>query len=411
MSQSDVTEITNRIVSYAVPGIIAPKSRQFPRSAEGISIPPEFLQAYYATVRELFQAEKVIAATYSVETFEKRVIKLIAPFVVANQTVDRKTVIAFLRQLKDEPFITHDVFRPIHRITKGADSGPIVLGGYTLYNTIADACALNEALRGTIEESLLDMTDHYLIRCSVEARDQLIALELADARFEQFENAIYCMLGTEKRFAPTIFGSPNPIAKTTIVMSKATWSSSIGSESLAKDLDVDDPYFLSVDAGFDRIWENLGAASNTKLMQKILLAVDWVGQSIAEKVSSSAFIKAAIALEVLFTPEKGNFAPSIVFQITESVTLLLGTDEESRIQYEREFKRLYEIRSSIAHAGKTDVEQDDLVSIQEMARQVIFRLLTAPLIKGCKTPDELNAVLKKLKYSCPAITVADSPVV
>jgi hypothetical protein len=138
-------------------------------------------------------------------------------------------------------------------------------------------------------------------------------------------------------------------------------------------------------------------------MQKILLAVDWVGQSIAEKVSSSAFIKAAIALEVLFTPEKGSFAPSIVFQITENVTLLLGKDEESRARGEREFKRLYDIRSSIAHAGKTDVERTDLVSIQEMARQVIFKLLTAPSVKDCATPDELSKVLKKLKYSCPPV--------
>jgi hypothetical protein len=173
---------------------------------------------------------------------------------------------------------------------------------------------------------------------------------------------------------------------------------------LAKDLDVDDTYFRDSDAGFDRIWASLGAPSNGKLMQKILLAVDWVGQSIAEKVSSSAFIKAAIALEVLFTPEKGNFAPSIVFQITENVTLLLGKDEASRTGLEREFKRLYEIRSNIAHAGKTDIERADLVSIQEMARRVIFKLLTAPSIKDCATPDELSKVLKKLKYSCPAIT-------
>jgi len=106
----------------------------------------------------------------------------------------------------------------------------------------------------------------------------------------------------------------------------------------------------------------------------------------------------------LFTPEKGNFAPSIVFQITENVTLLLGADENSRTLAEREFKRLYEIRSSIAHAGKTDIQRADLVAIQEMARQVIFKLLTSASVKDCSTPDELNKVLKKLKYSCPSLT-------
>lgn len=401
--QVDIAEIANRIIAFAVPGALAPKGRQFPRSSEGISIPPEFVQDYYAAVRELHQVEKAIATTYATSTFEKSVIKFIAPFVIASKSVDRKTVSAFFRELKERPLVTHDVFRPIYRITKSITSGPVVLGGYTLYSTKNDAAVLNEALKGAMEDTLLDTTDEYLIRCSVEARDEVIALELADARFEQFENAVHCMLGPDSFFAPTIFGSPDPISKKTIVMSKANWSSSIGTDSLAKDLDVDDPYFMHSDAGFDKIWANLGAPAPTKLMQKVLLAVDWVGQSIAEKVSSSAFIKAAIALEVLFTPEKGNFAPSIVYQITENVTLLLGKDEESRANGEREFKRLYEIRSSIAHAGKTDVERGDLHSIQEMARQVIFKLLTAPSVKDCATPEELSKVLKKLKYSCPPL--------
>jgi hypothetical protein len=399
----DVAELVNRMIAFAVPGFIAPQGRQFPRNAEGISIPSEFVQNYYAVVRELHQVEKAIATTYANSTFEKSVMRFIAPFVIASQKVDRKAVLAFLQELKDRPLITHDVFRPIYRIRKATTSGPVALGGYTIYNTVTDVVALNKALRGTMDETFLDTTDEYLIRCSVEARDEVIALELADARFEQFENAVHCMLGPESFFAPTIFGSPGPISVKTIVMSKANWSSAMGSDSIAKDLDVDDPYFLHKDVGFDRIWASLGAPSNTKLMQKILLAVDWVGQSIGEKVTSSAFIKAAIALEVLFTPEKGSFAPSIVFQITENVTLLLGKDEDSRTQGEREFKRLYEIRSGIAHAGKTDVERGDLYSIQEMARQVIFKLLTAPAVKDCATPEELSKVLKKLKYSCPPL--------
>lgn len=128
MSQVDATEIANRLITYAVPGFIAPKGRRFPRTAEGISIPPESVQDYYAAVRELFQVDKTVATTYSVITFEKRVIKFIAPFVIASQKVDKRTVSAFLRELANAPCITHDVFRPIHRITKSADSGPIVLG-------------------------------------------------------------------------------------------------------------------------------------------------------------------------------------------------------------------------------------------------------------------------------------------
>ena len=402
-TQVDVAEIVNRIFAYAVPGRLSPERRTFPRIAEGISIPPDVVQEYYAAVREFHKADKKIAAKYSTRAFENEVIKFIAPFVLKSKNPDKMSISAFQHELLSRAIETHDVYRPIHRITKSRASGPVVLGAFILYNSVFDADALDSALRGVREDTLLNDSEHYLIRCTVIAHDFDNALELADARFEQFENAIRFMVGPESYYDATVFGSSRSNSRTSIVRSKTNWSSAIGSNFIPKDLDIDDPYFMYEVPRFDRVWEHLGRESNSPLMKKILLAVDWVGQSIAEKVPSSAFLKAAIALEVLFTPEKGQFAPSIVFQITENVTLLLGKDRESRINGEKEFKHLYEIRSGIAHAGRTEIAQEDLTSIQEMARQVIFKLLTSPAVKDCTTSEQLGVVLKALKYNCPAL--------
>lgn len=400
----ELAEIANRLVSYGVPGFSRPTSRLFPRTAENISIPPAAQADYYKAVQELYQFDKSLSKMYSLKTFEKNVMRFIAPFVHTPQVVEKEAVSAFIRELSERPLVAQEVLRPIYQITKSADSGPVVRGRFTIYNTVADAAALNVVLRGIMDEVVLDSTEHYLIRTTVEARDEVLALELADALFEQFENAVRFMVGPESRFDARVFGWTGPVPVRSIIMSSVTWSSAVGSEGSSAELDVDDSYFLDAEVGYDRIWQNLGVSSASPLMKKILLAVDWVGQSIAEKVPSSAFIKAAIALEVLFTPEKGTFAPSIVFQITENVVLLLGTEPASRIEWEREFKRLYNIRSSVAHAGKTDVERSDLLAIQYMARQVITKLLVSPALKDCASPDDLAKVLKSLKYDCPPLS-------
>jgi hypothetical protein len=143
---------------------------------------------------------------------------------------------------------------------------------------------------------------------------------------------------------------------------------------------------------------------NNELTKKVLLAVDWIGQSIAEKVASSAFIKAAIALEVLFSPKKEFISSSITAQISESVAMLLGSNAESRFQTEKEVKDLYGIRSKVAHEGKTDVAYADLAEVQHLAREVVIKMLTLESLKTLATGQDLQQFLKSQKYGCPPLT-------
>jgi hypothetical protein len=156
--------------------------------------------------------------------------------------------------------------------------------------------------------------------------------------------------------------------------------------------------------GFDRVWQCLASASISEIEKRLLLALEWIGQSLNENAPASAFLKSAIALEVLFTyQEKSLINTSILAQVSENVAMLLGTDMQSRQELEAEVKRLYSMRSSIAHAGNNDVNQADLDAIQDIARNIVVKILTAESLKEVTSITEMYKYFKSLKYSCTAI--------
>ncbi len=402
--QMDIVQIANRLIACAVPAEHPFRSmRKYPRNSDGIAIPAAKFQEYYSAVKELFAVEKTLAASYAVVTFEKAIIKFIAPHVIAGTQVDKAAVREFLQGLVSLPVTEHQIYRPIKGIVKDSGRGPLTLGPFTIYHTNADASQLDESMRGRLGTVLLDKSEHYLIKVQVKAREPVKALELANVLFERFEGAIRFMVGPNSGFSVSILTQSTPLDKRAIVLNISGGSSEIGRDPIIRHLDIDDTYFLDREVGYDRIWKIFDSTANNELCKKILLAVDWVGQSIAEKVPSSAFIKATIALEVLLSPPKEFISASITFQISESVAMLLGTDSASRIRLETEAKRLYSIRSGVAHKGIAEVEPSDLEAMQDMARGVIAKILTAPALENVADGVEMRKLFKSMKYNCPEI--------
>jgi len=90
-------------------------------------------------------------------------------------------------------------------------------------------------------------------------------------------------------------------------------------------------------------------------------------------------------------------------QVSENVALLLGTDIQSRQKIEVEVKRLYSMRSSIAHAGNNEVNQGDLDTIQRIAREIVIKIFITKSLKEITSIAEMHNFFKSLKYSCHAI--------
>ena len=99
-------------------------------------------------------------------------------------------------------------------------------------------------------------------------------------------------------------------------------SNSSSSHGPLEAIPLDDPYFISEEAGYKYAWDIATNSDLNRFQRRLLLAIEWIGQSMAEQLPQSAFLKSAIALEVIFTfSEKAIITPSILNQISEGVDL------------------------------------------------------------------------------------------
>nr|MBC8549685.1 hypothetical protein [Candidatus Brocadiales bacterium] len=119
---------------------------------------------------------------------------------------------------------------------------------------------------------------------------------------------------------------------------------------------LDQDYFVNKNLGYDRLWELVTSTRLTQFESKTVLAVQWIGYALRDPNIQSAFMKVAISLEIIFTyHEKEIINPSILYRISEGAALILGNSVEERFAIESDIKKLYSIRSSIAHSDKTNV--------------------------------------------------------
>ena len=127
---------------------------------------------------------------------------------------------------------------------------------------------------------------------------------------------------------------------------------------------------------------------------------EWTGQALSDPNAASAFVKAAIALEVLFkTDEKGVITPSIMAQIAESCAFVLGDSAARAAEVEREVKRLYGIRSSVVHSGKDSVASSDLNAFIQLSRNVVLALLSNKEFEDVDSMIKIGDIFKRKKYA------------
>lgn len=112
-------------------------------------------------------------------------------------------------------------------------------------------------------------------------------------------------------------------------------------------------------------------SSRTELENRIVTAIRWIGSGINEDVDCDRFLKYAIALEclLLMREEDGKGSP-----IAERCAFLLSNDPQDRTNIDKVVKKLYGKRSDIAHEGETEIEKDQLASMQRIVLSCLFAI-------------------------------------
>lgn len=122
---------------------------------------------------------------------------------------------------------------------------------------------------------------------------------------------------------------------------------------------------------------------------KLIFAMNWLGKSIKETDYGSAFLEVVIGLECIAEKQsKGMVSPSINYQISNFVAMILGKDVAERQLLIKQLKKVYDKRSLIVHDGKDSITYEDYKNIFILIRRLIHTIIyTSPF----KDIDDLNS--------------------
>jgi len=406
-----LSEHFNNIIQLAEQGGIEsflkePNRKSFGIGGNGISFVGDNIIKFEGSLKALYQSDKSVHDTCSLKQFENKLISFLAKKCLTKETIEVSECESFFKDLLAVPIQEIYVFREVYGLFLEDYSQPYVLGPFTIYHFASHQPLINARTKISPEHLWMTNTPNYLIEVTAIARDSEKAIEKADILFEKFELALRYAIGFgSDKFEAGILNYQGRRHRSVYMFSKeGSFSSSHRNHGSFEPLPIDNLYFKSANAGFDQMWAAMGQSNITELQRRLLLAIEWIGQSYNEISPSSAFLKSAIALEILFTHnEKSIINASILSQIAESIALLLGGNANERLMIEAEVKKLYSMRSAITHAGKTQVAQEDLFAIFHYSREVVMRLMTSASLRDLKSISEIHSHLKSCKYSCAAI--------
>lgn len=350
---------------------------------------------YWDAISRAFNSDKDIEKTYTLKKYHDLLQEHFRECFSKKGSAKNEDVSSFVKKLKAESIKTFSVFRDIHGIVLNSPTIPLLLGGYTIY----EFASHKEFIESKI---YLKIDSLYLIEWKAEARHFEKALEIADEHFERFELILRYVLGSATNdFEVGVLNYQGWRHRRAYIWSDMGQVSSPSTlHGPINAIPLDDPYFVREDTGYHTVWGFTTKKNLNNFQKRIMLAVEWIGQSIADPSPQSAFIKAAIALEIIFTyNERDIITPSIMNQISESIALILGSSVDERLKLESSVKKLYGLRSKIVHSGHKNISQADYKTLVEIARSVIKRILTSDKLNSVDSVEELYTILKKFKYS------------
>ncbi|MEG4344715.1 HEPN domain-containing protein [Microcoleus sp. A003_D6] len=405
----NLLEIVNEIIELAETDDFLGRTdvswKSFSFGGNSINFVNENLIKYLDALSRAFDSDEKIKITYTLKKYESLLLEHFRECFSEKCLAKNEDVLSFVKKLKAESIKTFSVFRDIHGIVLNSPTSPLLLGGYTIYE-FASQKDFFEAKTNLSPEFTFYHNPEYLIEWKAEARHFEKALEIADEHFERFELILRYLIGSATNHFEVgvlnYLGSRH--RKAYIFSDMGEVSSSATYHRPMEPIPLDDPYFVKEDTGYHTVWGFTTKKNLNKFQKRIMLAVEWIGQSMADPSPQSAFIKAAIALEIIFTLNEGDIiTPGIMHQISESIALILGSSVDERLKLESSVKKLYGLRSKIVHSGNKDISQADYKTLLEIARSVIIKILTSDKLNSVDSVKDLYTILKKIKYSGDAI--------
>jgi hypothetical protein len=129
--------------------------------------------------------------------------------------------------------------------------------------------------------------------------------------------------------------------------------------------------------------------SRTEFGERLVAAYVTAGSASVEEKPFLSFLLYAVALESAVMGDHSK--AEITFQLSARVAHLLGSTLTARENFAAKMKKLYGIRSSIAHSGSREITAKDLEEMRMMCLFSLHALTVSPEFADAKTEKDLES--------------------
>jgi len=350
-------------------------------------------------LEEIYLKNKEISTYSSYNSYVEYVLPIISSKKEANLKFDDDDEKKIIKYFKSKPIEDITVWREITGIELKKES-KIQLGEFTIINWKIEKASIEKDLKYNPEVIWMKQVYDYLIGVKVKARDFRKAQEISDLHFRAFENIIHIIIGypDKNNFVSILDYDNGLIGRSLLYSDELGLSSQLpGWKRVITPLEIDNDYFK--EKYFIKLYELITKNNKNEMQKRLLLAANWLGQAIKYNEIVDGYLKSVIALEILFSVNiNGLISPSITYQISESIALILGESVENKIEIEKEIKDLYSKRSSIVHSGNASINRIDYLKACKYSRAIIMILINDEKYSVNKI-EEVLELLKRQKYS------------
>ena len=236
----------------------------------------------------------------------------------------------------------------------------------------------------------------------VAARDPQRATELADEVFRKLEGLLRVAAGLWHESAQIrILDEVGQWYREAIAIGQEGGGGEKYERSpYVRDIDIDEVVERIESNHPGKYWPLVDSSQLSDLEKRALRGILWLGKAYSSQRTEDAFLQCAIALEVaLVMNHRDIITPSILYQLAESVAVLLGRNRGERLRIDKEMRKFYGKRSAIVHKGSDEVSREDCARFLSYARNCLIFLLGDDTYRQLASLDALHRHMKEFKFS------------
>ena len=359
----------------------------------------EALRKYELALDRLWRADSEVHQTVGRETLESEFLRVLRQTANDSRELQRQDADLMMANLKKSPVQGFFVLRRIEGVAfKGME--PCAAGSCQIIELPRDLQSTPSTTDHILREKMREL-DGVFVQYEAKARDLRRAIELADEVFGKLEGLLRVAAGVwHENVQIRILDEVGQWYREAIVIGRQGGGGEDYEQSVyVRNICIDE-VVKSIESNHPgKYWPLVDSSQLSDLEKRALRALLWLGRAYSSRRTEDAFLQCAIALEVaLVMNQRDVITPSILYQLAESVAVLLGRNQRERLQIDKEMRKFYGKRSAIVHKGSEEVSREDCARFLSYARNCLIFLLGDDTYRQLGSLDAIHRHMKEFKF-------------